>query len=198
MTSLLAACGGKSFVIEAEKLLLRPLGKENLTERYHAWLNDLEVNRFSSRRGRRFSCDDVSAYVDAANSSPDRLLLGIFLREGSTHVGNVQLNYFDRENGVADISNLLGERSEWGRGLIVDADKQLINFGFQTLGVRKFVMGNIAPNRASTFKSRSLGAQLEGRLRRHEAFDGGYVDVLRFGLFPEEFYSRFPELGGQA
>ena len=72
MTGLLAACGGTGFFLEAEKSLLRPLGKEHLTERYHAWLNDLEVNRFSSRRGRKFSFDDVSAYVDSANSSPDR------------------------------------------------------------------------------------------------------------------------------
>lgn len=194
MTSLLEACGGTDFRIEAGKSLLRPLGEADLSERYVGWLNDPETNRFSQRRGRTFTLTNVAAYVDAANASPDRLLLGVFVRGENAHIGNVQLNYFDRENRLAEVSNLLGERARWGGGFIVDADKHLIHYGFQKLGVRKFVMGNLAPHRASTFKSTSLGAQLEGRMRGHERLGEDYVDVLRFGLFADEFYTRFPEL----
>ena len=196
--SLLSRCGGPALRIACEKSLLRPLGADDLTDGYLGWLNDPEVSRFSNRRGRKFTFDDMRAYVDAANAAPDRLLLGIFLRPTGRHVGNIGLNLFDRANGLAEISNLLGERESWGRGIIVDAGKHLIHFGFQRLGVRKFVMGNLAPHRASTFKSTSLGAQLEGRRKRHQRLDDDYVDVLEFGLFADAFYERFPELKDQA
>lgn len=195
--SLLTQFGGPALCIACEKSVLRPLGTDDLGERYLGWLNDPEVNRFSSRRGQTFSFDDMRAYVAAANASPDRLLLGIFLKPAGEHVGNIALLLLDRANGLAEVSNLLGERASWGQGIIVDAGKHLIHFGFQRLGVRKFVMGNLAPHRASTFKSTSLGAKLEGRRRRHHRLGDDYVDVLEFGLFADAFYERFPELKGK-
>ncbi|MFQ5955288.1 MAG: GNAT family N-acetyltransferase [Kiloniellales bacterium] len=196
--SLLKQCGGPALRVGCEKSVLRPLGPDDLGERYLGWLNDPEVSRFSNRRGQTFTFDDMRAYVEAANASPDRLLLGIFLKPDGEHVGNIGLYLFDRANGLAEVSNLLGERSSWGKGIIVDAGKHLIHFGFQRLGVRKFVMGNPAPQRASTFKSTSLGAQLEGRRRRHRRLGNDYVDVLEFGLFADAFYERFPELRDKA
>jgi RimJ/RimL family protein N-acetyltransferase len=192
--SLLSRCGGPEFSITAGKSELRPLKAADLTSTYLGWLNDPETNRFSNRHGRHFTHDDMRAYVEAANASPDRLLLGIFLHETGAHIGNSCLYLFDQANGLAEISNLLGERSSWGRGIIVDTAKHMIHLGFQQLGVRKFVMGNMAPHRASTFKSTSLGAKLEGRRRRHARCGEEYVDVLEFGLFADEFYERFPEL----
>lgn len=196
--SLLSRYGGPAFRIACEKSVLRPLGADDLSDDYLGWLNDPEVSRFSNRRGRKFTFDDMRAYVDAANAAPDRLLLGIFLRPSGRHVGNIGLYFFDRPNGLAEVSNLLGERESWGRGVIVDADKHLIHFGFQRLGVRKFVMGNLAPHRASTFKSTSLGAQLEGTRKRQQRLGDDYVDVLEFGLFADAFYDRFPELKDKA
>jgi len=192
--SLLSKCGGPALRIACEKSVLRPLAAEDLTDAYLGWLNDPEINRFSVRRDRRFTLDDMRAYVDAANAAPDRLLLGIFVHPSGRHVGNIGLYYFDPANGLAEVSNLLGERESWGRGIIVDAGRHLIHFGFQRLRVRKFVMGNLAPHRASTFKSTSLGAQLEGRRIRHQRLGDDYVDVLEFGLFADAFYERFPEL----
>lgn len=192
--SLLSRCGGSALRIECEKSVLRPLGADDLTERYLGWLNDPEVNRFSNRYGRTFTFDDMRAYVDAANAAPDRLLVGIFLRSPSEHIGNIGLYFFDQANGVADVSNFLGTRSRWGSGIIVDADKHLIHFGFQRLGIRKFVMANVAPNRAATFKSATLGAKIEGRRKSHQRLGENYADVLEFGLFAEPFYERFPEL----
>jgi [ribosomal protein S5]-alanine N-acetyltransferase len=194
--SLLESCGGPALRIDTDKSVLRPLTEDDLSERYLGWLNDVEVNRFSSRRNRTFTFDDMTENLCQATASWDRLLLGLFERGSCVHIGNVQFQWVDRESGVADISNLLGERSRWGSGVVVDADKHLIHFAFQCLEARKIVMGNIAPHRASTFKSTSLGAQLEGRMRSHKRFGGEYVDVLRFGLFANEFYGRFPELEG--
>jgi len=192
--TLLEQCGGPALRLRGEKIWLRPLDRPDIGPRYLAWLNDPEINEFTSRRGRQFVEADLVAYLDGANASADRLLLGIFTNDGDQHVGNILLRIIDAEAGVADLSNLIGEREYWGRGIIVDADCQAIHFGFQALSLAKFVMGNIAPHRASTFKSTSLGAKLEAKLRGQAIHLGERVDVLRFGVFPDEFYGEFPNL----
>lgn len=193
-TTLLARAGGPGLRLRGSKVWLRPLSHEDLGDRYLGWLNDPEVNAHSARAGRRYTMSDLTRYLDEANASTNRLLLGMFTNDGDIHIGNVLLHVIDFTAGVADLSNLIGERDYWGRGIIVDADSQVIHFGFQALGLAKIVMGNIAPHRASTFKSTRLGARLEAKLRGQAIFRGERVDVLRFGLFQNEFYEAFPDL----
>ncbi|MDE0779554.1 MAG: GNAT family N-acetyltransferase [Alphaproteobacteria bacterium] len=192
--TLLETCGGAALRIRGAKVWLRPLSPEDIGPRYLKWLNDPEINEFTSRHNLSFVKKDLFAYLDSANASTDRLLLGIFTNDKNIHIGNVLLHIIDAEAGIADLSNLIGERAYWGRGIIADADSQAIHFGFQALGLTKFVMGNIAPHRASTFKSTSLGAQLEAKFRSQAIFQGKRVDILRFGVFPSEFYDAHPEL----
>ena len=195
---LLAQCGGEDLRIDAGTSMMRPLGKADLTERYLGWLNDPDLNRFSRRGGRQFTHGEMAGYVAEANASPNKLLLGVFTRDDGKHLGNILLDYTDRNNGHVEIANLLGERAlcrarKLG-SVMIDANKHLFHFGFKRLGVRKFLMGNLSPNRAATIKSKKLGAQIEGRLRRHVRLGDDYVEVLRFGLFADEFYERFPEI----
>ena len=192
--TLLETCGGAALRIRGKKVWLRPLSHADIGPRYLNWLNDPEINEFTSRRNRSFVKEDLVTYLDDANASADRRLLGIFTNDDDKHVGNVLLHIIAAEAGIADLSNLIGEREYWGRGIIADADSQAIHFGFQALRLAKFVMGNIAPHRASTFKSTSLGAQLEAKFRGQVVIQGKRVDVLRFGVFPDEFYAGQPEL----
>jgi len=177
--------------IECENLYLKQLSLSQISDRYVFWLNDPEVNRFSQRFGKSFRIRDVKQYVDTSNKSKNILLLGIFLNKGDIHVGNIKLDYFDRKNRLADISTLLGEKDYWGKGIIIEAARHLIDFGFKELNIHKFILGNIAPNRASSFKSATLGARLEGTRKSHFLFEGDYVDVLEYGLLKKDFYKAF-------
>ncbi|MBT6535229.1 MAG: GNAT family N-acetyltransferase [Rhodospirillaceae bacterium] len=194
---LLAIAGGPGLRINGEKVYLRPLGHADANDRYHAWLNDDELNRYSERRGTSYSHDDILAYLDDANTSPALLQQGVFMIEDNNHVGNISLRVTNVGARVAEVATLIGEKDYWGRGVIVDAGKALIHFAFQNLKLRKVTLGNYAINRASTFKSRQLGAKPEGRFRQAALIDGEYVDVLEFGLFAEEFYETFPDLTGR-
>lgn len=196
-TPLLEMAGGAELRIRGEKVYLRPLNHADAHDRYHAWLNDDEINRYSERRGRSYSHADIRAYLDDANASPVLLQQGVFMREDDNHVGNISLRVTNVGARVAEVATLIGEKDYWGRGVIVDAGKALIHFAFQNLKLRKITLGNYAINRASTFKSRQLGAKPEGRFRDAALIDGKYVDVLEFGLFAEEFYETFPELADQ-
>jgi RimJ/RimL family protein N-acetyltransferase len=184
----------KNIKIECNEFFLEPLNSNKISDRYLHWLNDPELNRFSQRAGESFSIDDIKQYINASNKSNNVLLLGIFLKKSKKHIGNIQLRYFDKKNRLAEISTLLGEKDYWGKGVIVEVTRNLINFGFNELNIHKFIFGNIAPNRASSFKTTTLGARLEGTRRSHFLFEGKHVDVLEYGLLKEDFYKVSPEL----
>ncbi|HCP00615.1 MAG: hypothetical protein CL573_05490 [Alphaproteobacteria bacterium] len=195
--SLLKSNGGFDLIIDCEKCVLRPLNRERASKNYCDWLNDDIVNKFSRRLGKKHTSDDVWNYIDAANTSTDILLLGIFDRITGIHIGNIQLKLYDPANGLADLSTLIGERDFWGRGFAKDVWKYLVHFGFNTIGVRKFTMGNSAGNKAASGKTLYVGAKLESTKRQHILIGGKYQDVLEYGLFAEEFYAKFPDLAGK-
>jgi len=173
---------------------LRKLSSADCTDRYLSWLNDPEVNKYSGRTGRTFSMMDVEDYIEQANKpDSDSLLLGIFWSENSLHIGNALLGPIDEKNSTAEISNMIGEKDYWGKGVAVDADKMIIHYAFAELKLNKMTIGNIAPNRAATFLTYQLGFKLEGKLRNHVRWQGDFVDELRFGLLKDEFYLKYPD-----
>lgn len=191
---LLSLLEQNNLQLDGDKVYLRPLGNADISEQYLRWLNDEQINRYSERRGKNYTLKDLHNYIDEANTSFNLLQLGIFISQDSSHVGNISLRITNIGARVAEVATLIGETDYWGRGIIVDAAKTLIHFAFQKIKLRKITLGNYSLNRASTFKSKQLGATLEGRFRESALINGEYVDILEFGLFPDNFYQKFPEL----
>lgn len=186
----------KELIIRGKKTYLKILDNSNISERYITWLNDPEVNRYSSRSGKSFNKEDVYAYVDECNKSDKKLLLAIFEDNNNLHIGNVLLivNYYKKE---INISNLIGEKDYWGKGYIIDVDSHAIHFGFAYLKALKFTMGNFSKNRASTFKSSSLGAEIKEVIKNNKSLKETYNEVIKFELISKNFYAKFPYLKNQ-
>ena len=183
----------KNLKIYGNKIYLIMLSELNISHRYLLWLNDKEVNKFSSRNGKTFTENEISNYVLNCNQSDTKLLMGIYDTALSVHIGNVLL-IADYEKSCINISNLIGEKDYWSKGYVVDADKHLMHFCFNYLKVKKFSMGNFSKNRASTLKSSALGAKIiniKENINSKFDFD---KKIINFELMPKDFYSNFPEL----
>lgn len=175
-----------SLRLDGSKVFMRKLSSEDCGNRYLGWLNDPEVNRFSGR-APECSREQMLEYLEKMNApGSNHLLMGIFWKENEEHIGNCLLGPIDKRNANAEISNLIGEKSFWGKGVAVEADRLIINFAFSKLRLHKITIGNIAPNRGATFMSRQLGFSLEATLKEQILWNGTFVDVLRFGLLREQ------------
>jgi len=114
--------------------------------------------------------------------------LGIELKETSGIIGMI---------GVMDISakHKRGEvgywvnRKYWHQGYASEALGVMLRFCFKVLKFRKIVAGVLPPNEISSFMLLKAGFKLEGRLRRHFKKDGRWMDMLRYGLLREEYFS---------
>ena len=75
---------------------------------------------------------------------------------------------------------------EWGRGYATEAAREIVRFGFETLGLHRIGAWCVADNTASARVLEKLGMKLEGRLRDKEHYKGRYWDVLMYGMVRED------------
>jgi RimJ/RimL family protein N-acetyltransferase len=73
------------------------------------------------------------------------------------------------------------------RGYAFDAKLLVLRYAFHELRYQKYVIHCLATNQPMVRHAARLGCVQEGRLRRQIFTDGGYRDLLVFGLLREEF-----------
>lgn len=78
----------------------------------------------------------------------------------------------------------------WGQGLMVEAGKALLDWGFQTFNLHKVELTIYDYNKQSQSVAQNLGFSLEGRLRERKEYQMVYYDALLYGLLREEWQKR--------
>lgn len=77
---------------------------------------------------------------------------------------------------VARFFIVLGDTSIWGQGVGTAVTKEILEYGFETIGLRKIVSDYFSPNLASQKIHEKSGFTVEGTLRRDAWRLGGWVD----------------------
>ncbi len=169
--------------LHGPRTLLRPLVASDATERYVDWLNDPVVNRFLEIRFRTHTIDSVRTYVNGELGDPFSVLFGIFLAEGSKHIGNIRLGPISPRHLHAVIGLVVGDKEQWGKGYASEVIDVVSVFAFRELGMEKLFAGVYAENQASLRAFLRAGFQQEGVVPRHFLLDGKRVDALSLSRF---------------
>lgn len=172
--------------IRTGRLVLRTLTPNDVSDRYLSWLRDPEVSRYLEVRFDPQGKESILAYVEAMNQSPDNLLLGLFLREGGTHIGNIKLGPIDPHHRRGDFGIIIGSRRHWGKGYATEAIKALTDHAFAALGLHKVSAGLYAANEGSRRAFLKAGWLEEGRRRKHWYCDGDWQDDVQLGCIHED------------
>ena len=172
-----------SLRVDSGRIILRSLSAADCGARYLAWLLDPEVNRYLETRFAPQSIESIVAFVEGADAR-DECQLGIFLREGERHIGNIKVGPVNRHHRLADISLFIGERGCWGQGYAAEAIAAMSRHAFDALGVRKLCAGMYSPNVGSTRAFLKVGYREESRRPGHYLLDGKPCDILELGCLP--------------
>lgn len=169
--------------IKANDLELRCLSIEEVGETYLAWLNDPLVNQYLEvRHSPPKSVAELRQFVSEINASENILLLGMFIQNGSVHIGNIKLGPIDRWHHRADIGVICGERSEWGKGYATMAIRLLSDFAEQQLGLQRLSAGCYSVNKRSARAFEKAGFKLEATIQSYwQLSDGRRIDELWLG-----------------
>jgi RimJ/RimL family protein N-acetyltransferase len=167
--------------VQTERLVLRPFSHEHITPAYLGWLNDPQVTRYSNQRFIEHTPKSAGQYLASFAKSP-HFFMAIHGRDDDLHLGTMTA-YRDLNHGTADLGILIGEPSQWGKGLGLEAWSGLMEYLLGEGGMRKVTGGALDANHAMVKIFEKSGMEFEGRRIRQEALEGEFRDLVFYGKF---------------
>ena len=174
----------ESQTITGRRLILEPFSERFLSNRYIDWLNDPEVVRFSEQRHRRHTFESCKAYIESMEKSPHCFWAIVLTGKIPEHIGNMTA-YIDPTNSIAEISILIGEKKEWGRGYATEAWREVCNYLLDTRKIRKITGGTLSVNVAMIRVMKKIGMVEDGYRVRHYLWENREIDILYMAKFNE-------------
>jgi ribosomal-protein-alanine N-acetyltransferase len=172
--------------IEGENIYLRALYDNDANGSYSGWLNDPEITAFNSHGRFPMTKEKLSSYIDHSRSSKNDLILAVVDKTSLKHIGNISLQNISWLDRNAEIAFLLGDKAFWGKGVMYEAGKLLINHGFKTLNLHRIYCGTSSENLGMQKLAEKLNMKKEG-LRKEAIFNRGqYFDIVEYGILSTE------------
>ena len=173
--------------ISGNGVSLRAVTMQDCTDRYLAWMTDVETNRYMETRWFVQTLDSIREFVESVRASSDSYLFAII--HGGDHVGNIKIGPIHSRYKNADISYFIGEKTVRGRGVASEAIRLVLGFGFGTLGLHRIQAGAFRENVASRKILERCGFALEGVFRQkyYLSDESEWTDCLEFAILQEEW-----------
>lgn len=110
----------------------------------------------------------------------------IYSKELKKVIGSIGMHNTDKENQL-ELGYVLAEEC-WGQGLMVEASKAVIKYGFDNLGLDNIYVGHFSYNKQSKRVIEKLGFRyIETKEKSYKIYDGSMVDDVCYLLSKEEF-----------
>ena len=101
-------------------------------------------------------------------------------------IGTIGFMWIQRENASAEVGYSLA-RSQWNRGIMTEALRAVLGYGFSTLRLNRIEAMHEVDNPASGAVMRKCGMLHEGTLREKLMNKGRYVDVELYAALRRDF-----------
>ncbi|MBU1179592.1 GNAT family N-acetyltransferase [Patescibacteria group bacterium] len=156
----------------------RPFSRHDVPN-YVRWLNNPEANRFIG--DKRITTKSATKWFD--NYIKDKNKRFFVISEGTKAVGFMGLSNISRRNRNADLFICIGEDEYRGMGLGRNAMQWLIDYGFNKLKLHKISLGVFEENVVAIKLYKSLGFEIEGKMKDEAFFRGKFHDMFSMALF---------------
>lgn len=170
-----------------EKIYLRVILESDLNENYQQWFNDAEVCVFNSHHRFPNYRENMKGYFDTVIKSRDNLVLAIIDKQNERHIGNISLQGISHLDGSAELALIIGDKNYWGKAIGEEACHLIIDHGFNALNLHRIYCGTSIENKGMIRLAQKVGFQQEGIVREALFKNGGYKDILNFGLLKNEY-----------
>ena len=181
---------GEFPILETPRLLLRELVL-NDTQAIFDIRGDYEVTRYNTGAAydRIEQARDLIQAIRTGYADGAELRWGITLKPNPTVIGMCGFNYWVRHDRRASIGYDLS-RQYWGQGLMTEAVRAMVNFGFTRMNLNRIEADADGRNLASARVLHKAGFHDEG-VQYEQFYDhGGFYDLHLFALLRREYYAN--------
>ena len=164
-------------------LLLKKIDlKNDISEKYLKWMNDLEVHKYTKQKYKKHSLEDIRNFVREKNKSKNEFLYGIFLKRNNLniHIGNIKLGPINFIHKTSEISYFIGEKELWGKGYTTLAIKEIIKIA-KKMGLKKLKAGLYEMNIGSKKVLEKNNFKFEAKFKSEIVYKGKRYNLYWFG-----------------
>lgn len=111
--------------------------------------------------------------------------LAIVLRETGHVIGTIGFLWVDQEHNSAEVGYSLAEE-HWGKGLMTEALRALLAFGFEQMHLNRIEAQFDVRNRASGRVMQKAGMRREGIMRERMYNKGEYIDLEMWAILARD------------
>lgn len=171
-----------------ERVFLRSLEITDINENYLSWFKDEEVTKFLEVDGKSLTKEEVIRYINEGKNSKSYFMYAICIKENNKHIGNLKIGPINYKHGISDFITVIGDRTQWGKGLASEAIRLGIKLAFEKFNIRKLSAGVYSDNVGSIKAYTNAGFIIEGTLKDHYVFKGKYQDRVMVSCFNPNFH----------
>jgi ribosomal-protein-alanine N-acetyltransferase len=169
-------------ILHSNRMFLKPLGLEHVSDEYVNWLNDAEVIRYLETGGD-YTREKLQDFLSSVEKN-QILFWAIHLKSNNKHIGNIKIDPINVRHGFGEYGILMGDRNEWGKGYAKEASEIVIRYCFgPECNLRKVVLGVVRDNAAAVGLYQKLGFVTEGIYKDHGIYNGKKCDIMRMAIF---------------
>jgi RimJ/RimL family protein N-acetyltransferase len=176
---------GMQNLLRSERLFLGLVERKDLPQRV-VWINDPEIQK-TLNYDYPTSLARTEKWFDKVVMDPSRRDFSIFALETSECIGFCSLYNIDWLAKKAELSNVIGNRSYWGKGYGSESYRLLVNYGFLELGLNKIYGYQLVHNHAAHRAVEKLGWSRDGLLRQDLYSHGKVSDRYVVSILREEW-----------
>lgn len=172
--------------IETEHLCLRKLEEADLADLF-AYASDPEVAKYVTWPVHK-SVNDSKQYLKFILKQYDLGQIapwGITLKHSNTLIGTIDFVSWNTAHHSAEIGYALA-RQYWGRGIVTEAAKALVDFGFKQMALQRIQARCYVENIGSARVMKKIGMQFEGIARSALYVGDQFHDVRIYAIIKED------------
>lgn len=168
-----------------ERVCLRPLENDDLVY-IRKWTNDPEIRRLTGEV-KPMSQVRGDEFFERVRSDRDREWFIIVVKENGKAIGETGLLRMFHAWRTTDLSIIIGEKEEWGKGYGTEAIKLLLDYAFGCLNFHRIAVGVVGFNERALRFYEAVGFEREGIQRDGYYHDHEYHDFVMMSLLEDEF-----------
>lgn len=174
--------------LETERLILRRFTRDDAQDMFDTWAGDEETTRYLSW-GPHASVENsrgYAEYLEGNYANPNAYDWCLVLKETGKPVGSLGVVRINDALGEAEIGWVIG-RSYWGRGLMPEAGRRVIDFLLDEVGFNRVCAVHDAQNPKSGRAMIKCGMRYEGTLRQGGLGKAGNrIDLVMYSILKSD------------
>jgi ribosomal-protein-alanine N-acetyltransferase len=174
-------------ILRTKRLILRRIILDDAEELFE-FCKDPDLFRYIGGRAHKTKAESENFIRDIENKYTKREILpwGLVYKENNKLIGDCAFLLWSEQPHRAELDYLLS-KSYWNQGLMTEAVKELIRFGFEKLRLERIQAMSEIANAASIRVMEKSGMTFEGVLRNYITHEGKSLDMKMYSIIREQW-----------